>query len=109
MRCVVTFHGGLTTRAPARQGEVRASLLVCTGASDAFVTREHRVAFEDEMTAAGAAWQMHVHSSAQHGFTHEGTSAHDELADRRSWTAMLALFQETLLQDEPGYAGSVET
>src|SRR5262245_29877882 len=32
----VSFHGGLTTRAPARASEVRARILVCTGAEDPF-------------------------------------------------------------------------
>jgi dienelactone hydrolase len=100
VRCVVSFHGGLATRAPARPDEVRAAVLVCTGAADPFVTREHRIAFEDEMTHAGADWQLHVYARAKHGFTvrdgnHPG-SEHHAPSDARSWRAMRALLDETL-------------
>jgi len=94
VRCVVSFHGGLTTRAPARNREVHASVLICAGARDSFVTREHRTALEDEMNAAGADWQMHVHANALHGFTHGAD--YEERADRRSWDAMRSLFDEKL-------------
>jgi dienelactone hydrolase len=105
LRAVVSFHGGLAARAPARPGEVRAAILVCTGAADPFVTREHRSAFENEMTAAGADWQVQVYGGAMHGFTERapgeqkpqrpGVQYH-AAADRRSWQAMRALFDETL-------------
>jgi len=101
VRAVVSLHGGLTTHAPAVVHEVRARVLVCTGADDPFCPREQRAAFEDEMTAAGVDWQLHVYAGARHGFTvagidpekHPGCAYH-ELADRRSWHAMLGLFDE---------------
>src|SRR5580704_12763656 len=34
VRAVASFHGGLATRSPARAGEVRARVLICTGAED---------------------------------------------------------------------------
>jgi dienelactone hydrolase len=103
VRAVVSFHGGLTTHAPAVANEVRARVLVCTGADDPFCPRERRAAFEDEMTAAGVDWQLHTHAGARHGFTvpgidpekHPGCAYH-ELADRRSWHAMRAMFDEVL-------------
>jgi len=105
LRAVVSFHGGLTANAPAEPGSVKAAILVCTGASDPFVTLEHRSAFEDEMTKARADWQLHVYANAMHGFTERSLaeakpmrpgSQYDEAADRRSWGAMRALFDETL-------------
>src|SRR5262245_30194826 len=36
VRAVVSYHGSLATREPARRGEVRARVLVCTGADDPF-------------------------------------------------------------------------
>jgi dienelactone hydrolase len=106
LRAVVSFHGGLTTPAPAVVNEVRARVLVCTGADDPFCPREHRASFEDEMTAAGVDWQLHTYAGARHGFSvpgvdpekHPGCTYH-ELADRRSWRAMLALFDEGLAHD----------
>jgi dienelactone hydrolase len=99
VRAVVSFHGGLTARESARSGEVRASILACTGAADPFVTREHRAAFEDEMTAANADWQLQTYAGAMHAFTvREATAmpgcAYQELAARRSWGAMRAVLKE---------------
>ena len=85
---VVSFHGGLHTTRPAFPGRVRSRVLVCTGAADPFVTREHRAAFEDEMTEAGADWHMIVHGAALHGFTETANGparpgcAYHEGADR---------------------------
>ena len=105
LRAAVAFHGGLTSRAPAAPGAITATIRVCTGAADPFVTREHRAAFEDEMTRAGADWQHLVLGNATHGFT-EGRpadvkasspgAAYHEPSDRRSWTAMQALLAERL-------------
>lgn len=103
LRAAVSFHGGLATREPARPGAVRARILVCTGADDPFCPRDQRATFEDEMTAAGADWQHHIHAGARHGFTvpgldpakHPGCAYHP-LADLRSWQAMLGLFAEVL-------------
>ncbi|HVZ36370.1 MAG TPA: dienelactone hydrolase family protein [Polyangiaceae bacterium] len=100
MRVAASFHGGLSTRAPARPGAIRASVLVCTGAADPYVPREQRAAFEDEMNGAGADWQLSLYAHAQHGFTERGANrpgcAHDARADRRSWRALLDLFAEKL-------------
>lgn len=103
LRAVVSLHGGLVTRAPALPGAVKAAVLVCTGAADPFVTREHRSAFEDEMTGAGADWQLHVYGNAVHGFT-EGRLAdaksarpgarYHEPSDRRSEAALRAFLEE---------------
>jgi dienelactone hydrolase len=100
LRAVVTFHGGLTTHAPAEPGAVRAAILVCTGAADPHVTREHREGFVDEMVRAAADWQMHTYSGALHCFTERGVdrpgAKYDERADRRSWQSMRELFEESM-------------
>jgi dienelactone hydrolase len=100
LRAVVSFHGGLTAQAPAEPGRVRAAIVVCTGAADPFVPREHRSAFEDEMNRADADWQLHIYANAMHGFTERNLdrpgARYHEVADRRSWQTMRALFDETL-------------
>ena len=101
----VSFHGALTTRAPARPNEMSARVLVCTGAEDPFCLLDHRTAFEAEMTAAGVDWQHHIYSGARHGFTvvgldpakHPGCAYHEPAANR-AWAAMLGLFAEVLLR-----------
>jgi dienelactone hydrolase len=76
---------------------------VCTGGADPFATREVCAAFEDEMNAAEADWQMDVYGGALHGFTEKTADpakrpgcAYHEAADHRSWATMLALFGEVL-------------
>lgn len=93
LSCAASFHGGLSTRAPAEPSAVRARVLVCTGAADPFVSREQRDAFEAEMTAAGAQWQLTVYGGVQHGFTEHtqrAGCAYDRHADQDSWRAFLA-------------------
>jgi dienelactone hydrolase len=103
LACVVAFHGGLAAPKPAQPGSTRTRVLVCSGAADPFCPRDQRSAFEDEMTAAGASWQLHVYGGARHGFTVKGIDssgrpgcAYDELADRASWAALTALLDETI-------------
>jgi dienelactone hydrolase len=73
LRAAVAIHGGLHTQLPARRHEVRARILVCIGARDPHVPRDHRVAWEDEMTAAEADWHLCVHGTALHGYTERTT------------------------------------
>ena len=75
-------------------------MLACCGAEDPFCPRSERATFEEELSAAGADWQLLVFAGAQHGFSVPSTGgqgcAYDEVADRRSWRAMLSLFDEPL-------------
>ena len=98
---VVTFHGGLETKAPATAGQVNAKILVCTGADDPSVPVAHVNAFADEMTQAGVDWQIVSYGHTQHGFTYPDAAsrgidwiAYNKLADERSWQAMELFFAE---------------
>jgi dienelactone hydrolase len=65
---VISMHGALATPTPATT--VRARVLVCHGALDPHVPMSDVTAFIDEMTAAGADWQLTAYGNAMHGFTH---------------------------------------
>jgi dienelactone hydrolase len=99
---VVSFHGGLETNAPADAGGITAKVLVCTGADDPMIPPAQVTAFEDEMRKAAADWQVISYGGAVHGFTNPDAGktvslpglAYDERTDRRSWSAMLAFFNE---------------
>lgn len=69
--------------------------MICTGAGDPHAPREARGALEDELTAAGADWQMLVLGGARHGFTLEGDAYHAD-ADRRSWRTFSELLDEVM-------------
>jgi len=100
---VVSIHGSLATAKRAEPGAVTAKVLVCHGALDPHVPMADVVAFTDEMTAAGADWQVNVYGGAMHGFTHAhavagatpGVAYHAE-TDRRSFAAACTLLGETL-------------
>lgn len=98
---VVTFHGGLETQLPAAPGQVKAKILVCTGADDPSVPVAHVNAFADEMTKAGVDWQIISYGGTVHGFTYPDAEsrgipwiAYNKLADERSWQAMRSFFEE---------------
>ena len=65
---VVSFHGVLTTKAPAVSGKLKARVLVCTGADDPLAPPEHIRAFEEEMSSAGVQdWQVVSYGNTLHG------------------------------------------
>ncbi|MBL8764719.1 MAG: dienelactone hydrolase family protein [Phycisphaerae bacterium] len=103
LRAVVSFHGGLSNPTPADAGKIRAKVLVCNGADDPMVPAEERRGFKEEMSKAGVDYQFIDYGGAVHAFTNPGADAfkipgvaYNEKADRRSWGAMRAFFDETL-------------
>ena len=68
----VSIHGDLKTAQSARKGAIKANLLVTHGAPDPVAPKADRDAFESEMDAAGAQWQMLVFSGALHAYTDQG-------------------------------------
>ncbi len=103
VRAVVSFHGGLTTKAPAAAGAITAKVLSCTGHDDPHIPLDTVRGFEAEMTAAGADWQVAIYGGTAHGFTNPDAGkaglpgvAYNAAADGRSWAAMSALFAEVL-------------
>jgi dienelactone hydrolase len=71
----VSIHGDLKTAQAAAKGAVKAKLLVTHGAPDPVVPKADRDAFESEMDAAGAQWQMVVFSGILHAYTDQGADA----------------------------------
>lgn len=75
--------------------------MVCHGAMDKFVPMDAVEAFEKEMAASKADWEVDLYAKAGHGFTnpHNGSDvstglAYDKEADERSWVAMKNFFAE---------------
>lgn len=109
---IVGFHSGLATSNPEGAARIRGKVLACIGGEDTAVPLEQRNAFEAEMRAAGVDWQLHVYGGVYHTFTDRRSddwgrpefARYDARADRRSWAAMKAVLEETLLDGE-GKAG----
>ena len=100
---VVGFHSGFVPGSAEENEAIRGKLLLCHGADDPIVTAAQRDAFLAEASAAGIDWQLHLYGGVGHSFTNPDIDvlgiagfAYDETADRRSWAAMLNLFEETL-------------
>ena len=104
LKAVVSFHGVLTTKLPAAEGHIKASVLVLTGAEDPLAPPDQVAAFEAEMRAAKVRdWQVVSYGNTLHGFTNPAadgsmmrTALYHPQSDRRSWAAMRALFDEVL-------------
>jgi dienelactone hydrolase len=101
LKGIVSFHGGLETQRPAASGQIKAKLLVCTGADDPFVPVAQVNALADELTKAGANWQIISYGGTVHSFTNPDAGkvgmpgiAYNQAADERSWKAMMAFFDE---------------
>ena len=98
---VVGFHSGLGTARPQDAANIKAKVLVCIGADDPIIPGEQRAAFEKEMTEGGVDWRMNLYGGAGHSFTNPAVNAlnrpgfaYHEPTDRRSWRAMIDLFDE---------------
>ena len=101
LAAVVGFHSGLGTARPAQAGAVKAKVLVQIGADDPIIPADQRLAFEREMTEAKVDWRMLLYGGAGHSFTNPEVNVlgragfeYNESADKRSWRAMLDLFDE---------------
>ena len=103
LKGVASFHGGLATPNPADARNIKGKVLVLHGGDDPFVSPAEVTAFQDEMRKAGVDWQMNIYGGAVHAFTNPDAGragikgvAYNEKADRRSWQAMRAFFDEIL-------------
>jgi dienelactone hydrolase len=103
LKAIVGFHSGLVTARPQEAKNIRAKVLVCIGADDPIIPPEQRAAFESEMKAAGVDWRLQLYGGTGHSFTNPAADTfgrpgffyHAE-TDRRSWNAMIELFNETM-------------
>jgi len=100
VRASVSYHGILTTHAPARPGAIPGHVVAYCGANDPYAPLADVDALRDEMQRAGVKYQITVFGTAGHGFTDpdaarlglEGVD-YDELADNLSWNGTLTLLR----------------
>ena len=102
-KAIVGFHSGLATSRPQAAKNIKGKVLVNIGAEDPIIPPEQRTAFESEMKAAGLDWRLLLYGGAGHSFTNPAADSrgmqgfyYHEATDRRSWSAMIELFNETL-------------
>jgi dienelactone hydrolase len=103
VRGVVSFHGLLNKPGNTEGRTIQAKVLVLHGHDDPLCPVADVVAFETEMTAAGADWQLHAYGNTMHSFTNPEAddpafgTVYSESADRRSWASLLNFLEEVLV------------
>lgn len=95
---VASFHGSLAAKVPAKKGEVKASVLVCHGAEDQFVTADQIAEFKKEMKDAEVDLVFETYPGARHSFTNPDADrlakdlglpiGYSPEADEASWTEL---------------------
>lgn len=101
---VASFHGVLTPATPAKEGEVKAKILVLHGAADTMVKAEDVTAFKAEMKAANVPYKFVMYPNAKHGFSSPDADrlakenkidvGYNASADIKSWQEMRQFFNE---------------
>ena len=100
---VVSFHGLLGAPGNTQGNAIKAKVLALHGHDDPLAPPEQVLAFEQEMTAAGADWQLHAYGHTMHAFTNpvannpDSGMVYQPVADRRSWQSMQNFLAELFL------------
>lgn len=104
LKGVASFHGNLSTEKPAQKGEVKAKVLVLTGADDPMAPSEQVAKFEQEMKDAGVDYRVVSYPGAKHSFTNPAADkygkqfnmplAYNAAADKASWDELKTFFQQ---------------
>ena len=90
---VVSIHGILAA-GEAINEDIKAKVLCLHGHDDPMVPPEQVLAFETEMTEAGADWQLHAYGSTMHAFTNPAANNPDfgtvysTTAEQRSYRSL---------------------
>jgi dienelactone hydrolase len=98
---VVSFHGGLDFENDADNKNIKAKLLICTGAEDPMVTADKVNKLQEALRKADVDFQINTYCKAKHAFTNSEADSHNipgiaynAQADQRSWQAMQDFFAE---------------
>jgi dienelactone hydrolase len=102
LRGVASFHGLFTPPGNLDATPIRAKVIAFHGWDDPMAPPESVAALGQELTRAGADWQLHAYGGVMHGFTNPSAAdpergiLYDAAADRRSRTALQAFLTEVL-------------
>lgn len=102
LKAAVSYHGLLTTHAPAAAGAIRGEVALYCGGRDPYAPMEDIETIRRELDAASARHQITVFGEAQHAFTDPDAAggrpgiAYHPVADAVSWAGTVALLDATL-------------
>ena len=96
---VISIHG-IFSPGDIPNKDIKAKILCLHGHDDPMVPPEQVLAFETEMTKAGADWQVHAYGNTMHAFTNPAANnpdfgtMYDEVAERRTYQALANFLDE---------------
>ena len=103
LKAAISFHGHPTSPTAEQMPGVKASILVCHGADDAFVPAEMIAGFQESMKKAKTDWQFCVYANAVHAFTNPDADSHgiegvkyEPKAAARSWENALTFLRSAM-------------
>jgi dienelactone hydrolase len=101
IKAAVGFHSGLGTARPQDARNIKAKVLALIGTEDPIVPPDARLAFEKEMNEGKVDWRLILYGGKGHSYTNPEVDAmnmpgfaYDAATDKRSWDAMIDLFDE---------------
>ena len=101
VRGVISIHG-IFAPGDLPNENITARILCLHGQDDPMVPPEQVLAFENEMTEAGADWQLHAYGGTMHAFTNPAANnpdfgtVYNPVADRRATQSIQNFFTEVL-------------
>lgn len=100
---VAAFHSGVQLPVMPTK-ELKATVMVCNGADDPFITKESELIFKAKMDSVGADYQYIAYKGVVHSFTSKAAdslgkkfnmpAAYNQQADEQSWEALQQLLQK---------------
>lgn len=102
LRGVISFHGLFDPPGNTGGQRIRAKILALHGYDDPMVPPAKLIALADELTSAGADWQIHAYGNTVHAFTNPQANdpafgtVYDAIADQRSWRSLQNFLTEVL-------------
>ena len=96
---VISIHG-IFTPGDVPNADITCRILCLHGQDDPMVPPEQVLDFENEMSAAGADWQMHAYGGTMHAFTNPGANdpgfgaVFNPVADRRATQSIQNFWSE---------------
>ncbi len=100
LKGAISYHGLFLPAQNLPNARIAAKVLALHGQEDPMVPPDQVLAFEQEMTAAGADWQVHAYGNTYHAFTNPEANdsamgvMYNADADRRSWETTLNFLSE---------------
>lgn len=100
VKAVASFHGLFSKPDLGAQKHITSKVLILHGYDDPMATPDNMVEVANELTEAGADWQIHAYGKTVHAFTNpaanmpENGIVYNASADNRSWQALVNFFSE---------------